>query len=162
MNKELFKFSPQIKTTLSVFIFIGVLTFLIGILFFDAKRVWSAFLVSSLFVLFLSLGGVFFTAIQHVSKAGWSVNIRRFMESFAAYIPYGCFFAFFLFLFGDSIYMWLDPDTVKNDALLMHKSGYLNPYFLFLRLALFSGIWLALSSALNRNSLCKIRLAESL
>ena len=153
MSFSQFKFSPLLKTILSVFVFIGLLTFVIGILFFDPKRVWFAFLSASLFVLFLSLGGVFFTAIQHVSKAGWSVNIRRIMESLGAYIPYGCLAAFILFLFGDSIYMWLDSQVVSEDSLLKHKASYLNRPFLFSRLFVFSGIWIVFSYLLNKNSL---------
>ena len=153
MKASQFKISDRLKTTLISFIFIGILTFILGILFFDVKRVWSAFLVSSLFVLYLSLGGVFFTAIQHISKAGWSVNIRRIIESLGVYIPYGCALMFVLFAFGDSLYMWLDPEVVSKDSLLVHKSSYLNRPFLLSRLIAFSSIWIALSYFLNKNSL---------
>ena len=160
MTTSSFKFSSQLKTGLSVCIFIGFFTFISGVLFADTKRVWFAFLVSSLFVLFLSLGGVFFTAIQYVSKAGWSVNIRRIMESMGAYIPYGCFFMFVLFVFGDSIYMWLDPQIVEKDSLLVHKASYLNFPFLMARLVAFSGIWIVLSYLLRRNSLLQDKTGE--
>lgn len=147
-----FKFPEKLQTTFLVFMFVGFITFILGLLFFDAKRVWFSFLTSSLYVLFLSLGAMFFLAIQYVSKAGWSVNIRRIIESLGAYIPYGCVAAFILFIFGDSIYMWLSPEVVAKDSLLLHKAGYLNRPFLFSRLIIFSVIWIVLSYLLTKNS----------
>lgn len=143
MMKKSFSFSlpENLKTVLSVFIFIGFLTFFAGILI-DSKRIWFSFLTSSLFVLFLSLGGLFFTSVQHVSKAGWSVNIRRFMEGFSAYIPIGFLFALPLLFAWDSLYPWMKPEYVAKDYLLQHKAPYLNWTFFLIRLTLFFGIWI--------------------
>ena len=147
-----FIFPDKLKTLFSILIFIGFVTFSAGLLI-DKDRVWHAFLLSSLFVLFLSLGGVFFTAVQHVSKAGWSVNIRRFMEGFGAYIPLGCIMALALLFSGDSLYSWFDKETVANDSLLQHKSPYLNRTFFLIRLLVFSGIWIFFSQKLIQLSL---------
>ncbi len=147
-----FAFPDKLKTVLSVFIFIGIVTFFAGLLI-DKERIWHSFLISYLFVLFLSLGGLFFTAIQHVSKAGWSVNIRRLIEGFGAYIPIGCVVAFALLFSGDSLYSWFNKETVAGDQLLQHKSAYLNWPFFLIRLFLFSGIWIFFSQKLIRLSL---------
>ncbi len=147
-----FDFCNKTKKTLSIFMFIGFLTF-IGGLFWDSERVWFSFLVSSLFVLFLSLGGLFFTSIQHVTKAGWSVNIRRIMEGFGAYIPIGCLASFFLILSGDHLYIWLNSSEVAKDDLLVHKSAYLNLTFFIIRLLVFSAIWIVFYKLLTRLSL---------
>ena len=147
-----FSFPDKLRTLFSIFIFIGFITFLAGLLI-DKGRVWHSFLTSSLFVLFLSLGGVFFTAVQHVSKAGWSVNIRRFMEGFGAYLPLGCLLSLALLFSGDSLYSWFDKGTVAGDPLLQHKSAYLNGSFFLIRLLVFSGIWIFFSQKLVRFSL---------
>ena len=147
-----FKFPDRLKTLFSIFIFIGVVTFFAGLLI-DKERIWHSFLISSLFVLFLSLGGVFFTAIQHVTKAGWSVNVRRFMEGFGTYLPIGCVLALVLLFSGDSLYSWFNKELVASDPLLQHKSAYLNWPFLLIRLLVFSGVWIFFSQKFIRLSL---------
>lgn len=147
-----FKFPEKLRTIFSIFIFVGLLAFFAGLLI-DKTRVWHAFLTASMFVLFLSLGGVFFTAIQHISKAGWSVNIRRFMEGFGAYIPLACILFLPLLFSGDSLYSWFNKETVASDHLLQHKSAYLNWSFFLIRLLLFSGIWIFFSRKLTSLSL---------
>lgn len=154
-----FIFPDKLKTLFSIFIFIGFVTFFAGLLV-DKERVWHSFLTSSLFVFFLSLGGVFFTAIQHISKAGWSVNIRRFMEGFGAYIPIGCAVALALLFSGNSLYSWFNKETVMADPLLQHKSAYLNWGFFLIRLLVFSGIWIFFSQKLTRLSLRQDKTGE--
>lgn len=147
-----FQFPEQLKTVFFIFIFIGVMTFLAGLLL-DKDRAWHAFLTSFMFVLLLSLGGVFFTAIQHISKAGWSVNIRRLMEGFGAYLLVAGVLALALLFSGDSLYSWFNPEIVAADPLLQHKSAYLNWGFFLIRLLVFFGIWIFLSHKLVKLSL---------
>ena len=148
-----FSFSNKLKSILSVCIFIGFVTFIAGLVFSESGRVWFAFLTASIFVFFISLGGVFFTAIQHVTKAGWSTNIRRFMEAFSWYIPFGCVAAFVLIFSGDALYEWFNPQTVHEDHLLSKKAAYLNKVFFIIRLLIFSGISIGFSRWLVRLSL---------
>ena len=147
-----FKMPDKLKTVFSIFIFIGVISFCAGLLI-EAKRTWHAFLTSSLFVLFISLGGVFFISAQHVTKAGWSVNIRRLMEGFSAYLPFGALFALALLFSGDYLYSWFNKGIVASDTLLQHKSGYLNWTFFLIRLIVFFAIWIFFSKKLNAFSL---------
>src|SRR5258706_11725140 len=39
------------------------------------------------FVLGIALGALCFVLIQHVTRAGWSVNVRRVAENIAALLP---------------------------------------------------------------------------
>ena len=136
-----FPFSQSLKNLFLGLILVGFLSFAVGF-FIDPKRLWYAFLTAQLYVLFISLGGLFFVAIQHVSKAGWSVNIRRIMEAFSFYIPIGLPLALALLFSGDYLYSWFNQETVAQDHLLQHKSSYLNIPFLAIRLLLFFGIWI--------------------
>ena len=154
-----FKMPDKLKTILSIFIFIGLISFFAGLLI-STERAWHAFLTSSLFVLFISLGGIFFTTIQHVTKAGWSVNIRRLMEGFSAYLPYAFIFALALLLSGDHLYSWFNKETVASDWLLEHKSGYLNWTFFLIRLLVFFAIWIFFSNKLNEMSLKQDKTGE--
>ena len=40
-----------------------------------------------MFFLAIALGGLFFVLLQHSTKAGWSVNVRRIAEWFASSMP---------------------------------------------------------------------------
>ena len=51
------------------------------------RRFLHAYLVAFAFVLSISLGGLFFIFIQHLTHAGWSVMVRRFAEALAANMP---------------------------------------------------------------------------
>ena len=48
------------------------------------KYFFHAYLVSFCFYLSISLGALFFVALHHASRAGWSVCVRRVMEIVAA------------------------------------------------------------------------------
>lgn len=154
-----FSFSKTLKKFCSVLIVIG-LTGLLVAFFTDAERTWFAFLNGQLFVLFISLGAVFFISIQHIAKAGWSVNIRRLMEAFPAYILIAAPFALALLFSGDHLYSWFNPDTVSQDHLLKHKASYLNPLFFFIRLVVCFGIWIFLSWKLVSLSLKQDQTAD--
>jgi hypothetical protein len=51
------------------------------------RRFYFAYLVSFTFFLTIALGGMTFTLIQHLTRAGWSVSVRRIAESMAAMLP---------------------------------------------------------------------------
>ena len=121
--------------------FVGFLVFSLG-LFLDSKRIWFAYLTSSLFVLFLSLGALFFVSIHHISKAKWSVNIRRLMEGFFTYLPIGVLFIFPLLFSGEALYSWFSPEIVSQDKILIKKQAYLNWTFFAIRLSVYAFIWL--------------------
>src|SRR3954470_11351313 len=51
------------------------------------RRFLHAYLAAYGFILSIGLGSLIFVLIQHLSKAGWSVNVRRIAESMAAVMP---------------------------------------------------------------------------
>ena len=54
-----------------------------------SHQVWSNLLMNSFWFLAISVGGLFFVAIQYASNAGWSIAIKRIPEAMAAYLPIG-------------------------------------------------------------------------
>lgn len=115
---------------------------------------WRYFLHSYLanfgFFLSLSLGGLFFVLLQHVSRAGWSVTVRRLAELLSA----NAFLLALLFLpilaavlLGNhSLYEWTAPEEVARDPLLTHKAAYLNPSAFALRAAGYFAVWILLGT----------------
>ena len=65
------------------------------------RKWWSSYLLGFMVVMALGFGGAFFTIVQHVVRAGWSVTVRRLAENMALTLPVtGLFGA--LLLFGPS------------------------------------------------------------
>ncbi len=148
------KFVPSaaIKTLYSVGILFGVLAFGAGLMR-DPQRIWFSFLVSFFYFFCLGLGGLFFASLQHLTNAGWSVNIRRISESLAAFLPVGAIAAVVLIFGSKHIYIWLDAKELAHDAVLLAKQSYLNSGFFILRLVVFIGMWLGFYKLIIGNSI---------
>lgn len=133
--------SSRMKTVYTVGIFIGLIGFAV-MMINNQQRAWLAFLVALFYFLTLALGGLFFTAIQHVTKAGWSVNVRRICESFTSFLPFAAGLTAVLLIGAKHLYIWMDKDAVAADEILAGKASYLNFTFFVIRLAVFFGGWL--------------------
>ncbi len=109
------------------------------------KYFYHAYLVSFCFYLSLSLGALFFVALQHASRAGWSIAVRRVSEILAAnaLLMALLFLPILLpLLFGStSLYEWLDASKVAGDEVLEGKKPYLNLPFFTVRALVYFGIW---------------------
>ncbi len=142
------------KVILFAMMGVGLATLLAGFAI-DQKRVWHAYLTNYFFFSSLAVGGLFFTAIQHATNAGWSVNIRRVSESMTAFLPVVFIGGLVLLASGSQLYMWLDHDVVANDAILKGKSAYLNLGFWAVRMVLFVGLWLFFAKKIVGHSLAQ-------
>lgn len=131
---------------------VGVVSLTLGFLF-DSQRAWANYLLNNYYFVSLSVGAAFFIAIQYVTQAGWSAAFKRVPEAMTAYLPVAGGLFLLLFFGMHSLYHWTHPDLLQNDALLQHKSPYLNVPFFFARLVLFFAAWTVLTLVLRRLSL---------
>ena len=146
--------SSRVKTIGAAMLFLGLITF--GVMLMrDKERAWHAYLAGYFYFAALALGGLFFASIQFLTKAGWSVNIRRFSECLTAYLPVAGLGAVILFAAGPNLYEWLDKATVAADPLLQHKEGYLNQTFFWIRTLLFFGLWMFFAAKLVGGSVAQ-------
>lgn len=144
--------TAQAKTIYSIFMFLGLAAFVVTLIG-DKERAWHAYLIGFFFFSSLAVGGLFFTAIQHMTNAGWSVNVRRFCEALTAFLPFAFVGGLILFAGAPHLYSWLDPQVVAQDSLLMHKKGYLNWPFFAIRLLAFLLLWVFFAKKIVGNSL---------
>lgn len=113
-----------------------------------------AYLVAYMFVLSLALGSLFFVMVQHITRAGWSVVVRRIAEN-----TMGLLFPWMAILFlpiaigAPHIFHWMHHDAVDHDHILQGKSGYLNPTFFYIRAVAFFVIWGLLARFFRAKSL---------
>lgn len=141
VSPQKFTLSQPGKMTLTALAGIGFALLVLGFIL-DRERAWHAYLVSFFYFACLAMGGLFFTAIQHVASAGWSVNVRRFAEALTAFIPLVFVLGLPIALFaGKDLYLWLNAEEVAKDAILQGKSAYLNKGFFIIRFIAFAAAW---------------------
>ena len=145
----------RLNTFFSVCPFLGLLAFVFALSFGMSERAWHAYLLSYFYFVGLSLGGLFFVSIHHVTGAGWSVFLRRQAEALTAYLPYALLLTLPLLYGAWTLYDWLDPAKVAKDTLLAHKKPYLNFPFFVIRLGIFLGGW-----AFFAHKLCSFSLKQ--
>jgi hypothetical protein len=130
---------------------IGVVAFIAGILT-NEKETWASYLIVNYYFFSITIGALFFLAIQKITQSGWSSAFGRIPEAIMAYIPFAAGF-FLLLWFGiDDLYTWSHKSAAAGDQLLQYKSPYLNVPFFFVRMAVFFALWIILSSVIRNLS----------
>src|SRR5580765_8179609 len=107
----------------------------------NPKQFFFSWLVSFLFFLSLTLGGLFFVLIQYAVQGGWGIVLRRIGETIFATIPVMAALFLPLLLGLHDLYSWTVPGAAEHDALFRWKAPYLNVPFFLIRAALYFGIW---------------------
>jgi len=144
-----FQISAKAKKVLFGTAGLGLILFLIGVFTDHSEqantRILSNFLINGLFFLFISLGALFFLALQYATETGWSVAVKRVVEGVASYVLVGVVVlaAIFLYLtFTDGgytvaenghhvghIYQYFDHEMVAHDKILQNKQPFLTKGF---------------------------------
>lgn len=109
----------------------------------------ASYLINFWFLLTIGLGGLFFTMVQHLTRAGWSSTLRRTAEFLAAsLIPTSLLFipiAIVTLMQDGTLYPWTNPELVEHDPLLSWKEPFLNVGFFLLRAVIYIAIWVFLA-----------------
>jgi hypothetical protein len=130
---------------------------LLAIAFFSGKHFYHSYLVAYMGVLGICLGALFFTMVQHITRAGWSVTVRRLTENTAAALPLmAVLFVPIALGFDTLFHHWahanhdaagnlLAETDPKFDQVLAGKASYLNSTSFFVRAAIYFAIWIGLA-----------------
>jgi hypothetical protein len=116
-------------------------------------RFYPSYLASFVFFLSLALGALFFVLIQHATRAGWSVALRRIAEGVAPNVLVPMALLILPVLLGlRTLYPWTDAAHVAADRALAAKAAWLNVPFFLVRTAVVFGIWSAFAYWFHRTS----------
>jgi hypothetical protein len=116
-------------------------------------RFYPSYLVSFVFFLSLALGALFFVLLQYVTRAGWSVAVRRLAEGVAPNLLLPMALLAVPVVFGlRTLYPWTDTAAVAADRLLKAKEPWLNVPFFLGRTLFYFAVWSALSIWFHRKS----------
>ena len=124
---------------------------------------WKSWLQTWIFVLEIALGGLFFVFVQHLTRAGWSVAVRRPAEVLASNLNWlwiGFVPIAILFFTGHAnmLFPWADLAALAAVApeeahLVEKKTAYLNTPFFLIRAAAYFVIWAFLATWFLRSSI---------
>ena len=105
-----------------------------------------AYLVALMFWLTLGLGGFFFVIVQHATRAGWSIVVRRLAENAMLTLPVcGLLSLPMVFMGAHDLFHWTHLEVVAGDPVLTAKQPYLNEGFFRVRALVYVGLWSLLS-----------------
>jgi len=162
-----FSFTAKAKKNTYILMTVGILLFVIG-LFTNMghgdtnQRVWSSVLINGFFFFAISLGALFFLALQYATEAGWSVVIKRLLEAIMSYLPIGGAVIILVLLVGQfhghHLYHWMDAEVYKEgtdtyDKIIAGKWAYLNPLFFWARTIIYMATFYIFMKAFRKRSL---------
>ena len=145
----------------------GVVLLVVGFAMVRANPGFAAkaWLQAWLFAVSLSLGALFFVIIQHLTRAGWSVVVRRVAECLAANLTWlwlGFLPIAWLWFDGhlDTLFPWANLDHLRETApdeaaLVAKKAAFLNPGFFMIRAAAYLLVWAMLARFFLSNSVAQ-------
>ena len=117
---------------------------------FEREAFFRAYLVGFMMVAAVPLGCLALFMLHNMSGGGWGFVIRRALEAGSRTFPV-LLLLFIPLVFGmHALYEWSHDDVVAADALLQHKSAYLNQPFFLIRAAIYFLTWIVLAHFLNR------------
>ena len=117
------------------------------------SRFLASYLVSWVYFLSLALGMLFFVLVQHVTRAGWSVAVRRIAEGIAPNVLLPLAVLALPVLLGlDRLYPWTDHAAVAADHMLEAKQAWLNVPFFLARTLCYFLVWSVFAIWFHRTS----------
>lgn len=149
---EKYSVSPRLKNTAILLVFIGILTVILGF-YFEPEKTWANLLLNNYYFISIAIGATFFYAIQYITQSGWSAQFQRIPLALGAYLTIAGVLILFLIFGMNSLFHWSLPDAAVHDAIIEHKSPYLNIPFFFIRIIIFFALWILMVRLLLRTSL---------
>ncbi|GIV57607.1 MAG: membrane protein [Rhodothermaceae bacterium] len=112
----------------------------------DAHQFYFSYLVGWTFCVSVALGALFFVVIQHLTKARWSVVVRRIPEALVWAFPILALLSVPILIGMHDLYHWthhelIDPESPEYDPVLAGKAPYLNVPFFIVRLVFYFAVW---------------------
>jgi hypothetical protein len=158
-----FSISNKAKKVMILTAIVGIVLAAIG-MFYHAKgghlfqRIMANLLLDGFFFFAIGLGALFFLALAYATEAGWYVYIKRVLEGMTGYIPVGgavllVIFLVFIFTDGAHVYLWMDPEVVKEDPIIQGKAAYLNKVFFMIRTVIYLAVFYMFYRGFRKRSL---------
>lgn len=126
----------------------------------NAHQFYFSYLVGWVFCLTLALGALFFVMIQHLTRARWSVVVRRIAEALLWSFPLLAVLGIPILIGMHDLYHWTHEDLAAHDPIIAGKTPYLNVPFFLARLAFYFIVWSIIGYKLYKLSLVQGRTGD--
>lgn len=160
-----FIFTKKARISFSILMLIGVISAVYGFMTDHTphhNRFWANLLINGFFYFAISLGALFFLALQYATEASYMVVLKRVIEGISQYIYVGSAILIIVFLGGTlhwhHLYHWMDPEVFDinsehYDKIIAGKAAYLNQPFFWIRTLLYLGVWTYFAKLFRKRSL---------
>lgn len=123
---------------------------------------WKSYLLAFMIAVAICLGALFFVMLQHATKSGWSVTVRRPAEAIASNLQWlWILFIPILVLVwtgkGAVLFQWCDTSYMHSDHVLEGKVAYLNTTFWSIRAIVYLAVWALLARFYRSQSVAQDR-----
>lgn len=185
LNNLTYNFTPKAQKNLWILFGVGVLLFILGIVFRShpemagaehgaehqglGQRIWANLLVNSYFFGGIALGATFFYAVQYAAQASWSTVFMRLFSAIGTFLPIGLVLLLVIFIAGrlglHHIYHWqsylFHNEEHVIDPIIDHKAPYFGDLFFFGRTLAFFGGWIWYQWWSRKNALAEDTLRDT-
>ena len=84
------------------------------------QNFWAALFINAFFFFGISLGALFFFALQNATETSWSVLVRRVYEGIFSYLPVGAITVLVVLAAGSvglhHVWSWMDPAVITEGS----------------------------------------------
>ncbi len=150
--EEKITLSSKFRLSAGILVLVGVAALAYGFLT-DPGQTWANYLLNNFYFLSLAIGAAFFLALQAITQAGWSAAFKRVPEAMSQYIPFSAVFFLLLILGYHSLYEWSHEGIAEQDALIAHKTPFLNIPFFYIRTIVYFAAWVLMIWLMRKTSL---------
>src|SRR5690554_459506 len=119
-----YQVSNKAKMWTTIFMVVGIVFTGIGVIAAMGdgnlgQKFMGNVLSNSFFFFSIAISAMFFLALQYATESGWFVYIKRVIEAITGFLPVGMgllliTFITLSFMNGAHIYMWMDPEVMKE------------------------------------------------
>lgn len=160
-----FSFSKRAPKLIMALIALGAVATVVGILGDHTdhhQRTWASLLVNGFFFLGISLGALFFFALQNATETAWTVLVKRIYEGIMSFIPIGAVVMVVVLAAGSlhihHLYHWMDsslydPTSPNYDSIIAGKKAFLYQPFFWVRSLLYLGVFIFFARWFRQQSL---------
>jgi len=119
--------------------------------FVDPDSFYSAYLISFMFWLGLSLGCMAILMLYHLVGGAWGTVIRRILESGMMTLPLMAVLFLPMLTFQEHLYAWAHEGELSADPKMVEIAhSYLNFHGILVRYIIYFAIWIGMAYFLNR------------
>lgn len=168
------RFQALAPRVFSIGVIVGLVGLVLGFLsYFLVKedggfqRIMLAYLTAFCFFLSISLAALFFVAVQHLTRAGWSVGIRRIAEIMSMNLVLLAVLVIPILVFAANTewwhgiyHHWTNPADHGYDPILAGKTGWLSLGFWRIRVVVYFAATIIIARYLWSNSVKQDRTGD--